>query len=315
MATIIINNDTLAGAEEGDLRAMRAAKDAEARDNWYDDEWRAAEAAVMAEEIYYGFETENLLDMMAEVETVNEGDRITVDEISGLQVFYVATGGQIDESSLTEKTWTMTQDYVGYHVVELVEKLRSGFSRRQGVIVDLAIKQMVAAFNRRLWGLFQQAIPGLASPYYVEGNGVSLPALITCITEVQDEAQTENVAIIGRRTMTNQIIAELMDQNGFLLQTNEEMVRRGHLGTYFGADIIALTNYKDSRRRAYIPGNELIVTAPRAAKVGFWGGMYGEEYNEQGGFYWHNFARRTVGMAMRRPEYARRIVDTGRSAA
>lgn len=314
MATIIINNDTLAGAEDGDLRAMAAAKDAEARTNWFDDSWRAAEAAVMAEEIYFGFQTENLLGMMAEVENVNEGDRITVDEITGLQVFYVATGGQIDESSLSEKTWTMTQDYIGYHVVELVEKLRSGFSRRSGIIVDLAVQQMIAAINRRLWGLYAQAIPGLASPYYVEGNGVSLPALTTCITEVQDESQSDTVTIMGRRTMTNQIITELMDQNGFTPETNEEMLRRGKLGTYFGANIVALTNYKDARRRSYIPANELIVSSPNAAKVGFWGGMYGEEYNEQGGFYWHNFARRTIGMALRRPEYVRRIVDTSRAA-
>jgi hypothetical protein len=290
-----------------------AALDAEARENWYDPEWRAAQAAIMSTQIYEGFAHETILPLLAEVETVGLGDRITIEEVRGLEVFWVAVGGQIDASVLTEKVWELRRDTVGYHVYELSENMQSGFARNAAQLVNLAITQMDAAINKRLFGLYQAAIPSIASPYYITGAGLSLPALDTAITEVQDESLDDKVTIVGRRTMTNQIITELRDQNGFTPATNEQLLQ-GILGSYMGAEIVALKNYKDALGRAYIPGNELIVCSSNAAKVGFWGGLTTQEWDEQGGSYWHAYGRRSVGMALRKAAWVRRIVDTSRSA-
>jgi hypothetical protein len=110
--------------------------------------------------------------------------------------------------------------------------------------------------------------------------------------------------------MVNQIITELGDLNGFYPQTNEEMLRQGVLGTYRGANIVKLKNYRDANRAAYIPANEMFVVGTDAAKVGFWGGLVSQEWSEQGGWYWHYMGRRMAGFALRKPEWARRIVDT-----
>ena len=313
MGSFMMTSTAAPGSPEAEKRATEAAIDKMASERWFVDDWRLAQAAVMSQTIFEGFDTENLLGLMADVEYPNDEDRITFDEVRGLKMYFVSEGGQIDESRLTEQTWELPRDYIGFQLVELVSKLRSGFSRRSQDIVNLAIKQMLVAVNRRLWGVYQQAIPSTGSPYYASGNGVSLPQIDTAIMEVQDEAQTDNVTIIGRKVMLQQIINELRDQNVFAPETNEEMIRRGKLGTYNGATLVQLTNYKDSDDVSLIPGNELMVVAPDAAKVAFWGSTYTEEYNEQGGFYWHYMGRRTFGMALRKPEWVRRIVDTSRN--
>jgi hypothetical protein len=187
-------------------------------------------------------------------------------------------GGQIDQSSITEDIWEMPRDYVGFHVSELEEKLESGFSRASANIVSLAIEQMDAAINARLLRLFQAAIPDNTSPYYITAAGLSLASLNTAIAEVQDESRSDIVSIIGRSTMTGQIIDELADLNGFTPETNEEMLRNGRLGVYRGANIIRLRNFRNAAGVSMFPANELYVVGTDAAKVGFWGGLRAQEW-------------------------------------
>lgn len=313
MNTFQINGRSAARTpEEAELRAQAAELDAEARELWWDADWRHAQAATIATTIYEGFAHENLLPLMADVQNVEMGDRITVEDVRGLDVFWIATGGQIDESTIQDRTWELRSDRLGFHVTELNEKMQSGFSRASSLLVNLAIQQMDAAINKRLFGLYQAAIPGSSSPYYISGSGLSLPALDTAITEVKDEAMTDDITIMGRATMTDQIITELQDLNGFTPATNEDLLQ-GILARYRGARIVSFKNFKDSRNRPFIPGNEMIVAAPGAAKVGFWGGLNNQEWSEQGGFYWHEFGYRSVGMALHKKSWVRRIVDTSRN--
>ena len=313
MNTFQIDGRASAGtSEEAQVRAAMARLDAEANEHWWDQEWRTAQARTIATTSYEGFAHENLLPLLADVQTVSKGHRITVEDVRGLDVFWINNGGQIDESTIQDRVWDLRPDRLGYHVTELNEKMQSGFSRSSSLLVSLAIKQMDAAINKRLFGLYQAAIPGNSSPYYISGAGLSLPALDQAITEVKDEAMTDDVSIIGRATMTDQIITELQDRNGFTPATNEDLLQ-GVLARYRGARIVSLKNYRDSRNRPFIPGNEMIVAAPGAAKVGFWGGLESQEWSEQGGFYWHNFGHRQVGMALAKKAWVRRIVDTTRN--
>ena len=312
--TAIINGRADAKGKRAELRAKMAELDARVMADWYDPVKRGKLIEDLAVTIYEGFLHENLLELFTTVESVGEAERITLEEVRGLEVFWVSVGGQIDESRLTEEVWELPRDYIGYHVSELEEKMRSGFSRASANIVQLAIDARDAAINQRLLGLFQTAIPGISSPYYIGNAGLSLPALNTAITEVQDETKSDMVSIIGRATMVNQIMDELADLNGFTPETNEEMLRLGRLGSYRGANIVKLRNYRDADDNSFFPANEMYVVGSDASKVGFWGGMISKEWVEQGGWYWHNLGRRTCGMALNHPERVRRIVDTSMAA-
>lgn len=309
----ITDGDLAVNDENAELRRQMAALDAEAREHWWDQGWRKEKITDMATVIYEGFKHENLIGQMADVENVAEGEAITVEEITGSGVVHTAIGARIKESSITERVWALPQDYLGYHLVELEEKMQSGFAKKSGQIINLAVQQMDAGVNKRFIEMIRMAIPD-TSDYYGEANGLSLPMLQGYIAEVQDEVGAEDVTIFGRHTMVNQIVTELLDQNGFTPETNEQMLRNGVLGTYLGAKIIKLRNYRDRYRRPFIPGNELYVAAKGATKVGFWGGLFQQEWDEPGGWYWHAHGRRKLGMAVRKREYIRRIVDTGRGA-
>lgn len=314
MHTVQINDTDLAlNDETAALRRQMAALDAEAREHWWDSSWRKDKITDIATVIYEGFRHENLIGQMAEVENAAEGEAITVEEISGLSVVHTAIGARIKESSLTERIWALPQDYLGYHLVELEEKMQSGFARKSGQIINLAVTQMDAGVNKRFIEMIRRAIPD-TSDYYGEANGLSLPMLQAYIAEVQDEVGAEDAVIYGRHTMINQIVTELLDQNGYFPETNEQLLRKGVIGEYLGCKIVKLRNYRDRFRRPFIPGNELYISSKFATKVGFWGGLFQQEWDEPGGWYWHAHGRRKLGMAVRKPEWIRRIVDTGRPA-
>src|SRR5690606_1344389 len=125
-----------------------------------------------------------------------EFERITLEEVAGLEVFWVSHGGRIDHSRLTERVWELPKDLVGFAVYELEKKIRSGFSRAQANIVSLAIQQMDAEVNARLFRTLRDAIPS-GSPYYLAGAGLDLSDLNSSISQVADETLEDQVAIIG----------------------------------------------------------------------------------------------------------------------
>lgn len=147
---------------------------------------------------------------------------------------------------------------------------------------------------------------------------MSLAALNTALREVRDESKVFDLAIVGRSTMTDQIMDELLgtsyNGSGFLPETNEQLVQRGVLGTYRGAKIITLRNFQDDEDVSFFPANEMYVIARDASKFAFWGGLMSKEYVEDDNWYWHYLARRDFGGVVHRPERARRIVDTSLSA-
>lgn len=300
-------------------REERERVDKLARDNWEDPQFRQAMNADLAEVIWLGFMHENLLELMTTVENADEFERITVEVVEGLEVFWVAAGARIDATTLQAKVWELMPQYVGYHVTEFEKHIRSGFSKYIQRLVPLAVNQMDAAVNSRLLRTFQAAIT-TGSPYYIEGAGFNLDDVDTALEEAEDESSgwpeegAGDMAIIGRTTMVTALVNAIKEDNTFLPETNEQIRRLGVLGEYRGARIIKLRNWKDRNKVSYFPGNELFITSTAASKVGFWGGLESKEWTEEGGFYWHSQGVREAGFTVHHPEFARRIKDTNRSA-
>ncbi len=307
------------GRSDEDRKVLRAKIDRvnkEAFDNWDNPVWRRSMARDLTETIYRGFEHENLLSLFAEVENAPFEGRVFVKEIRGLRAFWVARGGYIEASDMHAEVMEIPRDTIGFHVYEFEDKLRTNFAETQSTLVDLAGQRLDAEINLRVLRLFQAAIPN-SSPYYSSGAGLGLTALNTALRAVRDEAQTFDVAIIGRVTMTDQIM-ELLTANGtnvaFQPTTNEDILQRGILGTYRGAKIITLKNFSDDERTPFFPANELYVVARDASKFAFWGGLLSKEYVEDDNWYWHYLARRDFGGIVHRPSRIRRIVDTSIAA-
>jgi len=309
------------GRTSDERNAIREARDAvnrEAAANWDDPAWRRSMAQEMTETIYWGFDHENLLSLMSEVENAPFDGRVFVKEVRGLRAFWVARGGAIEASSMHAEVVEIPRDTIGFHVYEFEDKIRTNFAETQATLVQLGIQRMDAEVNRRFLKLLQAAVPSTNTVSYVTGAGLSLTKLNTALRQVRDESKSYDVTIVGRTTMTDQIIDQLLGSgnngSGFLPETNEALIARGVLGVYRGAKIISLINWKDDVDASFFPANEMFVIGRDASKMAFWGGLLSKEYIEEDNWYWHYLARRDFGGIVHRPARLRRIVDTNQSA-
>ena len=312
MNTTMVDGRGRSGEERAALQAKRDRLNAEARDNWDNPEWRRMMAREVTETILWGFEHENLLNLMTQVENAGFDDRVLVKETRGLRAFWVARGGYIEASTIRQDVFEMQRDTIGFHVYEFEDKLRVNFAETQQTLITLAQQRMDAEVNLRVLRTFTAAIPS-TSPYYISGAGLSLTALNAALRAVADETHDQGeITIVGRRTMLDQIMDQLTTGNyaGFLPETNEEILRRGVLGTYRGARLVWLRNFKDDEDVSFFPANELFVMGRDASKFAFFGGMLAKEWTDYDNWYWHYLSRRDCGMIVYRPERARRIVDT-----
>lgn len=303
--------------ERAELRAKIQKVNEEAAANWSDPVWRREMAAEMTETIYMGFEHENLLSLLSNVENAGFNDRAFVKEVRGLRAFWVARGGYIEESTIKSEVMEIPRDTIGFHVSEMEDKLMVNFAETQSNLIELGIQRLDAEVNSRFLALLQAAIPS-NSAYYISGSGLSLTNLNTGLREVRDTSRSFDITLVGRATMTDQIIDQLLgtahNGGGFLPETNEALVQRGVLGTYRGARIVTLINWKNDVDAAFFPANELYVIGRDASKCAFFGGLMSKEFVEEDNWYWHYLTRRDFGAVVHRPDRVRRIVDTSISA-
>lgn len=296
--------------ERTELRRRTEALTAEAKANWHDPHWRRLMAQALTETIFWGFDAENLLDIMSQVERVGEDGRIFIKETRGLRAFWTARGGYIEASTIRTDVAELVRDTIGFHVYEFEDKLRNNFGETQATLIDLGVKRLTSEIYLRVLRTFQAAVPS-SSAYYISGAGLTLAALNAALNTVYDTTLEGEVTIIGRRTMVGQIVDQLTAGNygGFLLNTNEDLLRRGLLATYKGANIVQLTNYRDDEDISFFPANELYVVGRDASKFGFWGGPLSNEWTDNN-WYWNYQSRQDFGGGVYRPDRIRRIVDT-----
>lgn len=304
--------------ERAELREKIKRVNEEAAANWNDPKWRAEMAADLTETIYMGFEHENLLSLLSNVDNVGFNDRSFVKEVRGLRTFWVARGGYIEESTMRAEVMEIPRDTVGFHVSEMEDKLMVNFAETQSTLVELGIQRLDADVNARFLALLQTAIPN-GNAYYLSNSGLDLGVLNTALRQVRDTSRTFDITIVGRATMTDQIIDQLLGStyhngSGFIPETNESLIQRGVLGNYRGARIVTLTNWKDDVDNAFFPANELYVIGRDASKCAFFGPLMSKEFVEQDNWYWHYLTRRDFGAVIHRPDRIRRIIDTSQAA-
>ena len=298
--------------EKREKQAIKDAVNEEARANFRNEQWRGEWAQLLTETIYEGFQHENLLSTMATVETVPWDGRVTVSEVRGLRAYWIARGGYIEASTLHKETVEVQKDMIGFHVEFSEDKIRANFAETQSTLIDLGIQRLDAQINQRALAMFQAAIPS-SSPYYSAMSGLSLTAINAAIRAVKDASRSQQLAIVGRYTMTEQILELLTDNSsnpGFIPETNEAILRTGQLGRYRGIPLVSLVNFLDDDDEPFFPANELYIIGTDASKFGLWGELEHKEFIEQDNWYWHYLARREFGGLIHRPDRIRRLVDS-----
>lgn len=301
----MLDNYGRTAEERASVQKLIDSINKEAKENWENPAWRRAMARVLTESILEGFQFETFYDQLIEVQRVGFDDRVILEEETGLTVFFIAKGGNIEASALVSEVMELPRDTLGFHVYEFEDKLQDNFAKSMGELRNLAVRRMDWGVNKQIKALIETAI-GVSSPYYISGASLSQAALDTAIREVRDESMSGRVTIYGRSTMVDQIA----DFTGFADEALEEIRNRGRLGTYRGANVVQVRNWRDEDGASFIPANELYVTAFDAGLFATYGGLKSKEYTELDNWYWHYLGRQDFGGVLHRPERVRRFVDT-----
>lgn len=294
---------------------LKAALNAEARDNWHNESWRREIAALVASRLDYGFEFTNLFGSYFLVQNVGEFETVELRESRGLKVFYTSRGGYIEESQLKTERWELPRDTLGFHVSEHEDKLRANFADTVERLVSLAESRLDAEVNRRIFNLLQAAISS-GSPYYSNPAGMTKANLDAAITAVRDAIKPVNgtmppITIIGRAAMVDRISTVVTDTAIMPdFGATAEIRAQGKLGIYRGCNIVAVQNYTDENDLSYIPANELWVFGGTVGMFAMYGGLQTKSWTENTVDYWHFRGRKDIGGLIHHPEQARRIVDS-----
>lgn len=299
----------------------RAALNKQAQERWDDPSFHREMAALISTRLDWGFEFNNAFNNYIEVQTVGATDQVEITERRGIEVFWTARNGYIDETQLQTNRWTLPRDTIGFHVSEFEDKLKANYGETLETVIGLAERRMDAEINRRIFTMMQTAI-GVSSPYYVNAtSGLTKEILDTAVTEVADVMQPDNVdfrtgiTILGRRAAIDMVIdvasasgPGLYDQN-----LSDEVRRTGRIGTYKGANVQVLDNYGDADGVSYFSENELWIFGGQVGKFVFYGGSTTKSWTEDDVDYVHYRSRRDCGGLVYRPEMARRVVITDES--
>lgn len=255
--------------------------------------------------------------MMTQVQNAGFNERVTVRETRGMKAFFVARGGYIEASNTYSQTIEVPRVTCGFHVNEFEDKLRTDFAETQATLVELGVQRLDATINSWMFSTLQAAV-GSGSQYYhsVAGLASNLATLDTALTYVRQVSRDFEVVIVGLPTMVDQIRDAIVQtgntsvQSRFLPETNEELFRRGVIGSYWGAKIITLKNYVDDTGTPFFPANELWVLGRDASKFVFYGAPITHEWLDPPAGEWHYMSRRDLGMVVHRPYRTNRIVDS-----
>lgn len=291
-----------------DHKAKVAAFNAEAIEKFESDsEWRKATAQAATQKVYDNFVSDNLIGLFTEVEYLGLGETSKVRNVEGLKAFWMDRTGYIEESTLRGSEVEIAPDYIGIHVVEEQDRAAQGYAETLAKLVDLAGQRLRSEINRRVITLYEEAIPPGHTSYIGAVTGLDLTVINTELAAVQGESNA-GVTIVGRSEVINAFLDAIVTA-GYSEEVNDEIIRTGRLGTYRGAAIISLNDYKDSDGNAFVPANELYILGRDAGKTAFFGALRMKEFIEDDNWFWHHLMKLSVGTIVAHPERARRIVD------
>jgi hypothetical protein len=314
MSRLIVDALGRTPEERAKANELKAAVNAEAAANWHDPKWREEMAAELTQNILWGFEYENLLDVLIDVERLDFNARSFIKEAQGLQAFWMARGGHIEASTMTADVIELPREMLGFHVSEFEDKLKTNFAETIQTLSTLAVQRLDAEVNKRVLTVLQAAINATTNTgSYVSTAGMQKSVLDKAIRDVRDESRVGAVSLVGRHSMTEQI----SDFPGFGWETQEEIRQKGVLGVYRGATIVTFKNYREFDFRlaggavkSFFPANELYVLGKDCGKFAFYGDLMDKSYVEPDNWYWHYIGRRDTGALVSHAHRARRIVDS-----
>lgn len=284
-------------------------------ERWTDPMWHREQAALIGQAVDLGFNNglNGVFDGVLDTRSIGLGDVETMKLRSGIEVFSVAEGGYVDESTLKTNHFTLGRDTFGWHVVASEQDALADWSETFADLIRLARLKEGMEVVRRQYALLDAGIP-TSSPYFVDASAALTNTILAdAVTDVFDAprkftsplALNSQIQIIGRAAAVDEITA----MSGFTQSENslDEIRALGYLGTFRGAAVRRLSNYVDEDDNSFFPSDELWVVSPGAGRFVLYGGTRPNSWVEQALRKVHTDTRRTIGGALFQPQVVRRL--------
>ncbi len=240
--------------------------------NWRDPEERLAVATDIIKWVIDDVYDDDIIGMIADVETFNEGEEVKFHILEGL-IAYIHEPGSFAPRSVLTKTEVVLPTQLVSVATELdIGQLRSG---RYGTINDLrrrATEALLGRRNKLLWETTYGAVTATAT----DGNYATFASSATAATKraaidaaltyVHDNNSQGPKAIIGRYTALDWLPD--LGTSYWSDRMLDEINRTGFVGEYKGVPVIRLRSYKDEDENQFISASNIMVIGDASVKFG-----------------------------------------------
>jgi hypothetical protein len=286
--------------KEGDgLEVLEKRLNKIAKENFDDPVWRKDIASAITEAIFLGVHHESNLPFIVTVQNAPFNERVLIKETKGGKIAFVSQGGFVESHMLSTNVIEVPRATLAFHIVEMEDKLRTNFADIQANLTHMGIEGVDASVYQMLYSTICAAV--VNEHRYVDIDPI--PSLDSAISEVRDAAQDFGCVILGRERM----VGVIKNNKNFLPETDVDLVKRGLVGSYWGAKVIVLRNHANDAG-SFFPANEFVVIGHDAATWVWFGAPISQEWLDPEVAEWHYLVRRSFGFIIPRPNRIRRII-------
>lgn len=188
-------------------------------------------------------------------ETLRDGETPRFVTRKGIKAYVHEPGSYAPKSMITQESIVAYPELISANPEVLINQLRSGRVGDIQYIRRRATAEIIGKKNSITFNTILGAVPDTSEDNYAEcTTEVDKLALNAAMSYVSDVAGGVK-AIIGRGPAVDPIA----DFEGFSDATQEQIDKKGQLGSYRGARIVRLKQYVDADGVATIPEDEILV--------------------------------------------------------
>ena len=289
------------------LEPAALALNAEAAQMWGNPQWHFEQAQLITETLNKMPDAalENIFSGIVRTHSVGETDSVLFEEYDGIRSHWIAEGGQVPETGLAGRAFTVPRDDLAMAVSEFDATIRTNYAQTLQRLMAYAPNSMRARIYRRLTDIFRAAIT-TGNPNYstitnanwiVPANAqTTISNLIGAVADAPvfgSESFQSQITIIGRRST----LQPLYSLPSFSNSMKDEAARTGKVGQVLGASIVELPPLQNAAGVAEYPTGELWVISRQAGLIVSYGGVRAESWRRADiAKSWMN-VRRTVGVS------------------
>jgi hypothetical protein len=269
-----------------------------------DSKQRQALALTFLKYVQLNVERDNILPLIADVETVPVGATPQWIVRKGVKAYVHEPGTYAPRSMVTQITNTIQSEMISVHPELEISQLQAG---RYGSIADITSMCKEELLGRKYAAAWTTLINSITtttegSNYGTYNTTSSVTAkkniIVSGLKWVEDVGKGAR-AIVGRFTL----VADITEFDGYSEVTKSEIDRAGWLGRYRGVPIVSLKQYTDGYGVRLINADNIMIVSNETTKLAITEPLQVREAIDIDTLMWHMHMWEKYGFGVFLPEF------------